>query len=142
MQLASFYPVTGTTAVAETRAFYVAHLGFAVTFEADWYVSLRRPDPPHYELAILDYRHPTIPEPFRKPVQGLLLNFEVADVDAEYARLIAEAGLPLHLGLRDEVFGQRHFITADPSGVLIDVITVIPPSAEFAGHYTGAPEAS
>lgn len=141
MQLASFYPVIGTTKVAETSAFYVAHLGFAVTFAADWYVSLRRPDPPHYELAILDHRHPTIPAPFRQPVQGLLLNFEVADVDAEYARLIGEAGLPLHLDLRDEAFGQRHFITADPSGVLIDVITVIPPSAEFAGQYNGAPEA-
>ena len=41
--------------------------------------------------------------------------------------------------LTDEAFGQRHFITADPNGVLIDVITPIPPSAEFAAAY--APEA-
>ena len=38
-----------------------------------------------------------------------------------------------------EDFGQRHFITADPNGVLIDVITPTPPSAEFAAQY--APEA-
>jgi hypothetical protein len=37
--------------------------------------------------------------------------------------------------LRDEDFGQRHFITADPNGVLIDVIKPIPPSAEFAELY-------
>jgi catechol 2,3-dioxygenase-like lactoylglutathione lyase family enzyme len=137
MHLSSFYPVIGTAQVAATRDFYVTHLGFAITFAAGWYVSLRRPAPPHYELAILDWTHPTIPAPFRKPVQGLLLNFEVTDVDAEYERLINRAGLPLHLDLRDEAFGQRHFITADPNGVLIDVITPIPPSEEYAVHYAG-----
>ncbi len=43
--------------------------------------------------------------------------------------------------LRSEELGQRHFITADPNGVLIDVIKPIPPSAEFLAHYTEAPEA-
>ena len=114
MQLTSFYPVIATTRVAETRAFYLTHLHFTVTFEADWYVSLRLTSQPHYELAILDYAHPTMPERFRRPVQGLLLNFEVEDVDAEYERLIKQGGLPIHLDLRDEAFGQRHFITADP----------------------------
>jgi hypothetical protein len=37
--------------------------------------------------------------------------------------------------LRDETFGQRHFITKDPNGVLIDVIKPIPPSTEFAAQY-------
>jgi len=137
MQLASFYPVLGTRRIAATRDFYVAHFGFAITFEAEWYVSLRRPDPPHYELAIVDHDHPTVPAPSRKPVQGLLLNFEVADVDAEYERLIRRAGLPIQLDLRDEEFGQRHFITADPNDVLIDVITAIPPSAAYADQFVG-----
>ncbi|MFX4229610.1 MAG: hypothetical protein ACFHHU_17570 [Porticoccaceae bacterium] len=39
------------------------------------------------------------------------------------------------LPLRDEPFGQRHFITRDPNGVLIDVIKPIPPSAEFLAQY-------
>ena len=41
--------------------------------------------------------------------------------------------------LRDEPSGQRHFITLYPNGVLIDVITPIAPSAEFAAQY--APQA-
>ncbi len=141
MQLTSFYPVICTKLVRETSDFYITHLGFAETFVADWYVSLHLPDHPDYQLAILDHTHPTIPAGFRQPVQGLLLNFEVDDVDAEYARLIQQAGLPLHLDIRSEDFGQRHFITSDPSGVLIDVITVIPPSAEFAAQYTAISEA-
>jgi catechol 2,3-dioxygenase-like lactoylglutathione lyase family enzyme len=68
-------------------------------------------------------------------VSGLLLNFEVEDVDAEHARLSA-AGLPILLSLRDEAFGQRHFITSDPNGLLIDIIKPIPPTGEFAEQYT------
>jgi len=37
--------------------------------------------------------------------------------------------------LRDEPFGQRHLITSDPGGVLIDTIKPIPPSTEFAAQY-------
>lgn len=132
MNLSSFYPVIMTQHVEASRDFYTQHFGFGITFDSDWYVSLRRDGERPYELAILDNTHPTIPEGYRKPVQGMLLNFEVDDVDAEYARLIDGAGLPLKLPLRSEDFGQRHFITADPSGVLIDVITEIPPSGAFA----------
>ncbi len=42
------------------------------------------------------------------------------------------------LALRDEPFGQRHFITRDPNGVLIDVITPIEPSPEYAAQFAGA----
>ncbi|MFG2645091.1 VOC family protein [Streptomyces sp. NPDC048370] len=137
-KLGGFYPVLATRDVAASRDFYTRHLGFEVTFEADWYVSLRRPDAPQYELALLDHAHPTVPEGHRAALRGgLLLNFEVDDVDAEHQRLVTAAGLPEVLPLRTEDFGQRHFIVAAPDGVLIDVITVVPPSEEYAARYTG-----
>ncbi|MBC7869998.1 MAG: VOC family protein [Chitinophagaceae bacterium] len=135
MQLSSFYPVIGTTRLAETRDFYVRHFGFEVTFDSDWYVSLKQGES-KYELALIDSNHSTVPAAYRKALSGLLiLNFEVEDVDAEYARLIQGEGLSLQLDLRSEEFGQRHFITTDPNGVLIDVITVIPPSEAFIAQY-------
>jgi uncharacterized glyoxalase superfamily protein PhnB len=76
-----------------------------------------------------------MPENYRKSIQGLILNFEVEDVDAEYEWLVKKNKLPLERELRSEDFGQRHFITSDPNGVLIDVITVIPPSGEFVSQY-------
>lgn len=39
--------------------------------------------------------------------------------------------------LRSEDFGQRHFMVADPNGVLIDVITPIAPAAAYADQYGG-----
>jgi catechol 2,3-dioxygenase-like lactoylglutathione lyase family enzyme len=135
MHLTSFYPVICTPRLKKSHDFYTRLMGFETTFEADWYVSLRRPGTPSYELALLDHDHPTLPAAYRHPVRGLLLNFEVSDVDAEWERLVVGEGLTAELELRSEDFGQRHFIVADPNGVLIDVITPIAPSAEYADQY-------
>jgi len=136
MLLTSFYPVICTSRLKESHAFYAAWFGFDTTFEADWYVSLRRPGPVPYELALLDHTHPTIPPGYRKPATGLLLNLEVSDVDAEWHRLVVAGGLRAELDLRTEPFGQRHFIVPDPNGVLIDVITPTEPTDDYAEQYT------
>jgi len=136
MKISSFYPVILTDQVLVTAAFYIEHFGFEKVFEADWYISLKRTDNDMaFELAILDAAHPTIPEPYRTTVKGMIFNFEVDDVDAEYERLIQRAKLPLELDIRSEEFGQRHFITADPNGILLDIITVIPPTEAFSSQY-------
>ena len=135
MRCTAYYPVLLTAKVEETARFYETHFGFIRAFTSDWYVHLQSSTDAAINLAVLDYRHETIPAPGRAPSAGIILNFEVEAVDAEYARLTA-AGLPILLSLRSESFGQRHFITADPNGVLIDIITPIPPSAEFASQYT------
>lgn len=117
VKLTGFYPVIGTAKLRESRDFYTRLLGFETTFEADWYVSLRRPGDPGYEL------------------RACCSTFEVEDVDAEWERLVTSEGLPPVLELRSEDFGQRHFIMADPNGVLIDVITPIAPTAAYSEQY-------
>jgi uncharacterized glyoxalase superfamily protein PhnB len=135
MPLQSFYPVLMAEDVAASARFYMEHMGFAPTFESDWYVSLKHRENPAYELAVLSRTHETIPDGFRgESASGLLLNFEVSDAAVEYERL-KEAGLRIVLPLRDESFGQRHFIGVGPGGVMLDVIEEIPPSSEFAEQY-------
>lgn len=134
MKATSYYPVIMTDDVAATAAFYVEHFSFQAMFESDWYVHLTSSEDETVNLAILDGNHETIPADGRGRVSGLLLNFEVEDVDAVHERLAA-AGLPILRSLRDEEFGQRHFITRDPNGVLIDIITPIAPSEAFAAQY-------
>jgi len=132
MSVTGFYPVLTSHDVASAAAFYRDVLGFAVTYTSDWYVSLRLDT---FELAILDARHPTIPDGYRALPSGVILNLEVDDVDAVHHRLVDEVGLRPVLTLRDESFGQRHFIVDAPDGVLLDVIQPIPPSAEYADAY-------
>jgi catechol 2,3-dioxygenase-like lactoylglutathione lyase family enzyme len=136
MKINSFYPVILTKNVLASKDFYTKHFPFDVTFDAGWYVSLKARQGFPFELALLEPDHDTIPAGFRSTLSGgLILNFEVDDADAEYARLTT-AGLPIHLEIRSEAFGQRHFITSDPNGVLIDIIQIIPPSEEYAKQYT------
>ena len=134
MKSTSYYPVVITADVAGTAAFYRRHLGFSPAFEADWYVHLQSEEDPAINLAVLEAGHPTIPES-DLPITSLILNFEVEDVDAVYERALKEEW-PILKPLCDEDFGQRHFIARDPSGTLIDVITPIPPTADFAAQYT------
>lgn len=135
MKCTQYYPVIQTADVPGTTAFYREHFRFEPSFASDWYCHLQSQEDPKVNLAVLQFDHETIPEEGRRPSVGLILNFEVADVDAEFATL-QTAGLPILKDLVSEPFGQRHFITRDPNGVLIDVITPIPPSAEFLAQYS------
>jgi catechol 2,3-dioxygenase-like lactoylglutathione lyase family enzyme len=137
MKTTSYYPVIMTDDVQATSDFYVRYFRFEPLFTSDWYMHLQSTEDERVTLAILDYRHETVPAQHRSPVRGLLLNFEVEDPDRLYAEARAE-GLPILKPICDEAFGQRHFITADPNGVMIDIIKPIPPSAEFAGAYEAA----
>ena len=134
MKTTSYYPVIMTDDVKATAAFYESHFRFQALFDSDWYVHLQSKEDERVALAVLDGRHATVPEQSRGTVSGLLLNFEVEDIDRLYEELRG-AGLPILRDICDEEFGQRHFITADPNGVLIDIIKPIPPSAAFAAQY-------
>lgn len=134
MKTTSYYPVLMSDDVTGTSSFYKKHFRFEALFENDWYVHLRLTEDRRVNLGIVQWDHATVPVEGRARTQGLLINFEVRDPDAVYERAIVE-GLPIVLSLRDEDFGQRHFITRDPGGVLIDVIKPIRPSAEFASQY-------
>ncbi|MFD2025446.1 VOC family protein [Promicromonospora aerolata] len=132
MTVTSFYPVLMSRDVAAAAAFYREGLGFETTYDSDWYVSLRLGA---FELALLAHDHATIPEGYGALPRGVVVNLEVDDVDEVHARLTGRDGIVPLLPLRDEDFGQRHFIVAAPDGVLLDVIQPIPPTAEFAEAY-------
>lgn len=134
-RVTSYYPVLMTADVPSTVHFWQTHFGFKPLFVSDWYVHLQMDGQDGVNLAVLNHSHDTLPPQARgASAGGLLINFEVEDVDAVHARLVT-AGLPVLLSLRDEAFGQRHFITQDPNGVLIDLIQPIAPSDEFAAQY-------
>lgn len=134
MKLKSLYPVIMTDTVQQVADFYTQVLGFEVVFAAPWYISLIHAAS-RFEIAVLDRRHETVPAGFGQPAQGMIVNLEVEDADAVYQDVIVRRGLAPVLDIRDEAFGQRHFMLADPAGVLVDIIQVIAPSAQYADAY-------
>nr|AMK07558.1 glyoxalase/Bleomycin resistance protein/dioxygenase domain protein [alpha proteobacterium NT18-17] len=126
----SLYPLIQVADVENTARFYETHLGFTRIFSSDWYVQLRATADHPFEIALIAYDHESIPAPARVLTTGVILSFYVADAAAEHSRLAA-AGVSIVQPLRDEVFGQRHFIAADPDGLLLDIITPIEPDAAW-----------
>ena len=135
MKSTQYYPVLMTDRVADTARYYEQHFRFTRLFDSDWYVHLQSLEDTGVNLAILDGDHATVPEAARGGrAAGVLLNFEVEDASAEYQRVL-DQGLDVQLTLRDEAFGQRHFMVKDPNGVLIDVIQPIAPDETFLAQY-------
>ncbi len=128
----NIFPAICSDNVAATRDFYVELFGFQVVFDSGWYAHL---DADGTQLGIVQRDHPTVPSTLRVLPAGVFVSIEVDDVDAVYSKL---NGAPVHLSLRDEDFGQRHFITEDPSGTPVDVIKPIKPSPEFAAYQVSA----
>ena len=62
--------------------------------------------------------------------KGIILNFEVDDVDKVYNSIKDKVNIVYDI--KDEDFGQKHFIVEGPNEILIDVIQSIPPSEEYS----------
>lgn len=110
-----------------SRLFYTELFDFRITFENERIIQLCVPGSPSLELGLLDREHDIVPESYRTRPKGFLVSLVVDDVDSLYARALAK-GLPIVKELCDEEYGQRHFMTQDPNGVLLDINAPIPAS--------------
>lgn len=137
----ALFPLTLTDALADARDFYVALFGFDVVVDVGWYIQLAMSDNDSIRIAFIEADHDSVPETFRATPAGVALTVEVDDVATVHARA-AQLGLPVHGEPRDEEWGQRHFHTQDPTGLLVDVVEPIPPSPEFLERYRVADSAS
>ena len=122
MNVTRMLPNICTDRMEETRDFYASLLGFVVRFEhAGWYIQLSSSSNPQLQLGIVRRDHKFTPKVFQQPAQGVIISVQVEDVDAAYADAV-KRGYPIADELRDEDFGMRHFMVADPNGVLVNIL--------------------
>ena len=128
MKINSLSPCITTTKVEESREFYVKHFGANVTFDCGWYVNLE------FEGgASVQFMAPQNDQPACNPT-GLMYNFSVSDVDAEYQSLTA-SGLVAIMPIEDHPWGDRGFAVQDPNGIVLYVYSERDPSPEFKQYY-------
>lgn len=136
------YPLITTPAVFDARDFYTRHFGFEVVFEASWFVYLSGPSDGETRGATLAFmlpEHPSNPPgPEAFSGQGMILTIEVADAAQVFEKLRAE-GAPIVHPLTEEDWGQKRFMTRDPSGTLVDIIEQIAPKEGFWERYPAPP---
>ena len=132
MNVSRLLPNICTDRMAETRDFYLALLGFVVGFEhAGWYTQLSSPTNPQLQIGIVRRDHEFTPRAFQKVAQGVIISVQVDDVDAAYATAV-KLGFRIAGDLRDEAFGMRHFMVADPKGLLVNILAF--PETSGAGR--------
>lgn len=130
----SLLPVLCVRSVSENQQFYESLFGLRAAFEIDWYVQLQSAHNEAIQIAFVEVNHPSVPKAYQQLPSGTVITLEVDDAGSYYRRA-NELGLKVVMPLRDEDFGQRHFMVQDPNGLLVDVVKLIEPSAEFKAHY-------
>lgn len=123
-------PCIVTDRVEESREFYQRYFDAAVTFDCGWYVNLRFGE----EHSELQFMAPKQPGQLASNGNGLIYNFQVADVDREHERLTGLGLVPV-MPLDDHPWGDRGFSVQDPNGVVLYIYSEREPSEEFRSYY-------
>lgn len=107
--------------VAASSSFLINHFGFREAMAADGFASLTRDDA-GMNVVFLRRGLPTLPDDQRDDhAKGLILAFEVDDLEGELARLQAE-GVTITMPLTAEEWGERAFQVRDPNGVIVQLV--------------------
>lgn len=120
-----------TTKLQESKEFYMKYFSFELVYESDWYVELIAPGLSTTGISF------TLPQREAGEFfngKGMILSFEVEDVDAEYTRL-QKMGLISHQKIQDKPWGERSFVVDDPAGVHVYIYKLIPPTPEYKVIY-------
>jgi len=119
-----------TDKFTETKAFYTEILGFGVSFENEFYLLMQTPNKQD-EISFLLPNHPSQPPIFQTPFngEGMYLTIEMDDVDTLYKEL-RKKGVEIKVDMRDEIWGDRHFVIVDPNGIGIDLVKHTPPEEQ------------
>ena len=111
-----------TDKVQQSKDFYTRLFGCEVLHEAEggWFVLLRLG---HSELGFMKPNQPSQAAISRPAFdgRGVWIVVDVEDAGADYKRMQA-LGVPSEGGLRDEPWGDRHFVVVDPNGIGVDVV--------------------
>lgn len=115
MNLKRLFPLVTVESFANLKDFYCEHLGFSVSMEAPGYLHFAGKGSGEIAFMTQDECAPAL-----FGGKGLTVCLEVADVDAEAARL-TKAKLPVVVPLKDNPWGDRSIIFRDPVGVHVYV---------------------
>lgn len=115
------HPLTITEKMTETAAFYKKLFGFSEIFTSEWYIQLAHTNGAEFGIMLPNLS--TQPAFLQKAYSGdgMIFTFETDDATALFENLKKKKA-PIVYRLKDEEWGQRHFILQDPAGVYVDVV--------------------
>ncbi len=122
IDIQAMFPVMVASKLEEVKQFYTSAFGFnAVFYDANFYLHLVSNS--GVQLGFLLPGHPYQPE-FLQPLMsadGYVISLEVADAAKAYTEA-QNMELPIVMELKEETWGQIHFMVEDPAGFKIDIV--------------------
>lgn len=123
IEFQAMFPVMVATDLEDLKQFYESVFGFnAVFYEPGFYLHLVSPNT-GVQLGFLVPGHESQPAFLhaRMVTEGYVMSFEVADAQQAYQQA-KDLALEVVMPLKDEDWGQRHFIIQDPAGFHVDIV--------------------
>ena len=109
-----------------SRDFYMAMFDLVVSVEQeDWYLQLMPESDTTRNIGFVKPDHELFAGRRASPgTYGLVLTIHVDDVDDAYERA-QRLGAEIVAEIRNEDYGQRHFLVVDPNGLVLNVMSAI-----------------
>jgi predicted enzyme related to lactoylglutathione lyase len=125
MKVIRIVPNLSSEDFSASRDFYRALFDLEVSVELDdWYLQLMEPSDRALNIGFVRPDHELFAG--RPPAAGhnVVLTIHVDHVDEAYERA-QNLGAEIAAGIRDEEYGQRHFLVVDPNGLILNVMSAI-----------------
>ena len=108
--------------VEASASFLARHLGFEREMSADGFASMTRTDA-GFNIVLPRVGLETLKPEYLKErkADGVLVVFEVEDIDSEFERLRSE-GVEILTPLETEEWGERYFQVIDPNGLIVQLV--------------------
>jgi uncharacterized glyoxalase superfamily protein PhnB len=123
MKVIRIVPNLSSEAFVASRDFYAAMFDLVVSVELDWYLQLMAESDTTLNIGFVKPDHELFagrtasPRPY-----GVVLTIHVDDVDEAYKRA-NRLGAEIAAEIRNEDYGQRHFLVFDPNGLVLNVMS-------------------
>ncbi len=121
--VSALYPVIAVENPDATASDFEALLPVERVFDSDWYVQLLSPNGA-LQLGLLRFDHDSMPANHQTRASGMLVTVDTEDANGVWTSL--NERFEIVQPLRDEEWGQRHFILKLTGGFLIAFNKVIP----------------
>ncbi|CZF80866.1 Glyoxalase-like domain protein [Grimontia celer] len=123
IEINAMFPVMVTSELEAVKRFYETVFGFnAVFYDDTFYLHLVSPSS-GVQLGFLMPEHASQPA-FLHPImhpEGYVVSLEVQDAAKAYTAA-KELDLPIAMALKEEIWGQIHFMVEDPAGIRLDIV--------------------
>lgn len=120
MSFSAIYPVLCVADPIQAAESFTKAFGLQPIFKENWYVHLKNES---FQIGFVSDKHDSVPNVVGSKSQGNFVTIDSNDVNESWIRLKDE--FEILVPIKNEPWGQRHFICRLYDGVVVDVVQFI-----------------